>query len=214
MDEIRFGATSDDVLPTIQYLTWDNAGGGGDLTWEAAANWDPDVTPTSAHACTIDNGDTVSLATSGEAISLDIGATAAGTTLNVSGTLAVVPLPLTVGSNGTLNVTGTLAAVELNTSGTVTIGPAADVTGVAMINLNGGTLTAGGALTTYALTYNAGTLDLGGNDLNVSSLTANGSLDVSGSTVSAATAVTVNNATLTLGNAVATGTLTLDCSPI
>ena len=145
------------AAPTM--LSFDN--GGPDSAWGTAANWDPDETPISTALVTIDSGDSVTLTTTGQAaFSIDIGETTAGSALSVSGDLTL--FGATVGSNGSLDVTGTLVAPTLNTAGTVTVGPAADISGVAALNINGGSVLGAGALTLGAVNLNAGTLGAGG----------------------------------------------------
>ena len=95
-------------VPELATLTWDNNGGAGDLQWETASNWDPEGEPDALSLCTIDNGDTVDLTQAGElAYGIELGASAAGTTLNVTGDLTVSNA-LNVHANGTLSATGTL----------------------------------------------------------------------------------------------------------
>jgi len=155
-------------------------------------------------------------------------------TLSAGGTLTLGNVNL---NSGTLAAGGLLTADTLNMAGgavdlgvgannlkvnntlTVGVGSSLDMTAANMGSLDvstaavavqGGMLKVDEALTAASLTYDSGAIDLGGNALTVGGLTANADLDASGGTVSAATAVTVNNATLTVGNDIATQTLTLD----
>ncbi|NQU25037.1 MAG: autotransporter-associated beta strand repeat-containing protein, partial [Candidatus Nealsonbacteria bacterium] len=134
-----------------------------------------------------------------------------------TGPTTVLDGTLQVGAAGALpavtDVTvGDLSGVESSTldldGNSVTVGTLTLVDN-ATVNTSGAA-----TLTTSALTYNAGTLTLGTTALNADSLTANADLDVSSSTVSAPTAVTVNNSTLTVGHDIATQTLTLDGASI
>jgi len=121
---------------------------------------------------------------------VDLGVGANNLKVNNTLTVAVGSLDMTAANMGSLNVSTAAVAVQ------------------------GGTLKVDEALTAASLTYDSGTLDLGGKDLTVGSLTTKANLDVSGGTLSASTAITVKNATLTVGHAIATETLTLDGATI
>ena len=155
---------------------------GGAGNWTTAANWTP--------AAVISNANVIIDAASGDSdVDLDASQTAVRVTIgqnNASNLNILAGQTLTasdqviLGSSGSMTVDGTLAALALNSTGTVTVNATADMTGVGVVNIDGGsvtgsgamtltevnlntggTLTANGLLTADVLTIDGGTLDLG-----------------------------------------------------
>jgi len=161
--------------------TMDWLGGAGN--WSVGANWDPGLIPDADVTIDVDGSD-VTVDADQSAWRVSVGASAASNLVIPAGKTLVVTGPvangaLTIGQFGSMTVDGALNSLALNSSGSVTINPTADVSGVDVVNvndgtvtaptltldkanINGGALTVSGALTLGEANLNSGTLAVGG----------------------------------------------------
>ncbi|MHC4177495.1 MAG: hypothetical protein ACYSWU_08315, partial [Planctomycetota bacterium] len=183
-DESRFDDLS--VFAAVPVLTWDNDGGGGDFSWEAAANWDPDQVPDDTTWPIVENGDTVLLSAAAQT-ALGVALRNGGLDIASGGGLTVTDLvqvdadgALSIASGGELTVTGALEvqaggglSVEgnltvdsLSTAGTTSFAATSSLN-TAALNVVGGSFDTNTNLAVDTMVISAGTVNTQGNAIEV-----------------------------------------------
>jgi len=186
---------------------------GGSANW-ATAGWTTtpgtpeSLTPAAGTLMHIDEPGTVTVAASfisggtGPAGKITVGATNAATLAVSGGFTLESTLGVVVETNGTLQVDGTQTGGPIVSTGAIVTGAAADLSGVALVDVRGGSLTTNGNLTVADMAVSGGTFTLNSNTLTADNLTVNGNADLSSGTVDVAGNVNLVSGTLTVAGTV------------